>query len=264
MNINYIEKYLKGNVEIIIHDVASSSNTIAKELASKGAKEGTVVIVKSQTAGRGRLGRSFISNSENGLYMSIILRPKISADKCVDITASASVAVLEAIEITSNRKAQIKWVNDIYIDDKKVCGILTESAYNYEKNELDYVICGIGVNILPPQNGFDKEIKDIAGAIFEKKAPSEYKSILCARIIDIFLKYYSKLEEKTYLNVYREKSNIIGKEVDVYRGNEIFKGVAIDINDNAELVVKKENGEISVFNSGEARVRKTGDMLSEK
>ena len=262
MDARDIKKHLKKNVEIIIYDVATSSNTIAKELASKGAKEGTTVVVKSQTNGRGRLGRSFISNSENGLYMSIILRPKIPIDKCANITALASVAVLDAIESTSQCSCQIKWVNDIYINDKKVCGILTEASYNYEENLLDYVVCGIGVNISPPKNGFDNSIKDIAGAIFEKEAPSIYKSVLCASIIDTFFKYYNELEKKPYINKYKEKSSVIGKKVDVYRGDEIIRGLAIDINDNAELIVKTENGDICVFNSGEARVRKSGDKLS--
>ena len=264
MNTNDIKKYLKSNVDIYLYDVATSSNLIAKELACSYAKEGTVVVVKSQTNGRGRLGRSFISNSENGLYMSLILRPKISIDKCIDITTLAAVATLEAIEKTSQARAQIKWVNDIYINDRKVCGILTESAYNNEENCLDYVICGIGINILPPQNGFDEEIKDIAGAIFENEAPLDYKAILCASIIDCFFKYYNELDNKAYMSAYKEKSSIIGQNVDVYRGNEIVSGVAIDITDNAELVVKKENGEICVFNSGEARVRRTGQIINDK
>lgn len=255
MNNESIKKHLNSDVKIIIYDVATSSNVLAKELALGGANEGTVIIVKSQTNGKGRLGRSFISSSENGLYMSIVLRPQISPDKCVDITVMAASAVLEAIESTTNTNPKIKWVNDIYINDKKVCGILTETTYNYESNRLDFVICGIGVNIAPPKDGFDEEIKNIAGSIFENEAPQEYKSILCAKIIDYLLKYYNEIDKKTYLKTYKEKSNIIGKSVDVYKGNEIISGIAIDVNDRAELVVKKENGDICVFNSGEARVK---------
>ena len=264
MNIEDIKKHLKNDIDLIIYDVATSSNTLAKEYASKGAKEGTTVIVKSQTSGKGRLGRSFLSSSETGLYMSIILRPKISPDKCVSITAMAASAVLEAIEITSTARPQIKWVNDIYMSEKKVCGILTESAYNYEANNLDFIICGIGVNITPPDGGFADEIKDIAGAIFENEAPRGYKSILCAEILNSFFRYYNELDSKSYLTTYKNKSNIIGKSVDVYKGNDIISGLAIDITDNAELVVKKENGEICVFNSGEARVRQVGKKLSYK
>lgn len=245
---------LKSKAEVIVYNELSSSNTEAKRLAKAGASEFTSVIALTQTSGKGRLGRSFISNSENGLYMSMILYPTLSPNKCVDITAMAAVAVLESIKSTAGVDAQIKWVNDVYVDDRKICGILTESSINSEG--FDYVICGIGVNITPPAGGFDDSIKDIAGAIFLKESPKCYKELLCASIIDNLIKYYADIENKTYIKIYRESSNIIGKNVDVYIGNEIIGGRVVDINDMAELVVKKENGEICVFNSGEARVRK--------
>lgn len=250
-----ILKNLKNTIDIIIYDEISSSNTIAKGLAQEGAKEYTTVIAKRQTSGRGRLGRSFISNDENGLYMTMILRPKISADKCAIITALASVAVLEAIEDTSKKDAKIKWVNDIYINDKKVCGILTEAKFNSNSTTLDYVACGIGINITPPPNGFDDEIKDIAGAIFEK-APACYKEILCAKIIDNLIYHYNRIEEKSYMSKYKRKSNIIGRDVDVYVGDRIISGFALDITDEAELVVVDATRKTYTFNSGEARVRK--------
>ncbi len=262
MNKNDIIKHLKNNVNILIYDTLPSSNITAKELAKDGYDEFTTVIAKSQNNGRGRLGRSFISNTENGLYMSVIFKPNLSPNQCVDITALASVAVLEAIEETSDTHPTIKWVNDIYINDKKVCGILTESSFDNCK--LSYVVVGIGINITPPENGFDDAIKDIATSIYANEAPQGYKELLCAKIIDKLIDYYSTIEEKSYMRVYREKSNIIGENVDVYRGNEIVNGIAIDINENAELIVKKENGEICVFNSGEARVRRSGACLNEK
>ena len=106
----------------------------------------------------------------------MILYPKLSPNKCVDITAMAAVAVLESIKSTSGVDAQIKWVNDVYIHNKKICGILTESSIN--SNGFDYVICGIGVNITPPIGGFDDSIKDIAGAIFQRESPKNYKALL--------------------------------------------------------------------------------------
>lgn len=262
MNVSEIKKYLNKNTKIIIHDELPSSNTEAKKLALNGEKEFTAVIAKRQTQGKGRLGRSFISNSENGLYMSIILKPEISPCKCIDITVMAAVAVMEAIKKTSNALPSIKWVNDIYINDKKTCGILVESTC--ENDKITNAIVGIGVNITPPQGGFDLEIKDIATSIFEEIAPRNYKEILCAQIINKIIYYYTNFDDKTYMNVYRKNSNIINEEVDIYIGNEVVKGIAIDINDKAELVVKTENGDIRTFNSGEARVRKNGAKLSEK
>lgn len=261
MNIEKIKKHLKNNVKILVYDRIPSSNVEAKKLALGGEKEFTTVIAKSQTQGKGRLGRTFISNSENGLYMSIILKPNTTPKDGVNITILTAVAVLEAIKETSNTKPDIKWINDIYINGKKVCGILAESTC--ENNKLTNVIVGIGINITPPQNGFDDEIKDIATSIFEKEAPEGYKEHLCATIIDRLIYYYNNIEEKSYMTLYKENSNIIGKEVDVYIGNEIIQGMAIDINDKGELVVKTKNNRVCVFNSGEARVRNSGVKLSE-
>lgn len=250
----------KNQIELITYDKATSSNTLAKELAVNGAKEGTVVLVKSQTQGKGRLGRRFISSSENGLYFTIILRPQIPPSEAIHITTIGATALCEAIKKTSGKNAQIKWVNDIYINDKKCAGILTESQINLENNTLDYAVIGMGINVLPPENGFDKEISDIATSIFEKDAPSGYKMELLNEIIDTFFMYYKDIEKKTYLNSYKESSNIIGKEVDVYVGNEIIKGTAIDIDDMAHLIVKT-NDSIRAFGSGEARVRQEGKTL---
>ena len=147
MNKNEIIKYLYNNVDILIYDTLKSSNITAKELAENGCNEYTTVIAKSQTNGKGRLGRSFISNSENGLYMSIVLKPTISPDQCTSITTMAAAAVLEAIKETSNTAPTIKWINDVYINDKKVCGILTEASF--DNHRLNYVIVGIGINITP-------------------------------------------------------------------------------------------------------------------
>ena len=251
-----VKKHLNGEHKLYIYRKESSSNTVAKALCQEGEKEGSVVIVKSQTGGRGRMGRSFISESENGLYMSIILRPKISADKCVNITVAGAVAVLEAIEALSDRACQIKWVNDIYIGEKKCCGILTEASFDFESGGVQYAVIGIGVNLCPPSGGFDKGIEEIACGVYEKEYPKGFKAKLCAHIINYFFKYYNRLDSKEYIKVYKEKSNIIGKHVDVYVGNEVVCGVATDIDDNANLIVRDENGRVHTFNSGEARVRK--------
>lgn len=250
-----VKALMKSNHEVIVFDRESSSNTVAKELAAVNAEEGTVVIVKSQTGGKGRMGRSFISISENGLYLSIILRPELPAAQSVSITVLGAVATAEAIEETSGEKCQIKWVNDIFIRGRKVCGILTEASMNFENDQLEYAVIGIGVNISPPsKDGFPNEIKDIAGSIYQDSAPKGYKSILAAKIIDKFFEYYNEMEKKKYLKSYKEKSNIIGKPVSIYRGNEVIYGVAKDIDDDANLIVDTDSG-VRKFNSGEARVR---------
>ncbi|MBO5262387.1 MAG: biotin--[acetyl-CoA-carboxylase] ligase [Clostridia bacterium] len=254
-----IRRYLKRKHKLYIYNEEGSSNTVAKSLCAQGEGEGTVVIVKSQTEGRGRLGRTFLSSSENGLYMTIILRPKIPVQKCVNITVAGAVAVADAIEKTSGVKSGIKWVNDIYINDKKCAGILTEASIDFECGGVQYAVIGIGVNLCPPVGGFDPEIKEIACGVYEKEYPQGYKARLCGEIINEFFDIYEYIEGKEYLKAYKEKSIIIGKAVDVYVGDKIVYGTVIDIDEDANLVVKDDSGKIHTFNSGEARVRKTND-----
>ena len=251
-----IQKYLEAEHKIILFDEVTSTNLVAKEIAPH-EKEGTVVIAKRQLNGRGRMGRTFSSNSENGLYMSIILKPH-SAIESTNITVLCATAVYEAILEVCGKESHIKWVNDIFLNNKKICGILTEGAIDMETSTLDYAVCGIGINLSLPKGGFDETLKDIAGSIYEKEIPCGYKAKLCAAIINKFFKYYNRINEKEYMKTYREKSNIIGEEVSVIFGKEIIEGTAIDIDENAKLVVKTKDGDIFRFSSGEARVRKNG------
>ena len=245
--------------KILWYDSATSSNDIAKELAEKNEPHFTTIVVNSQTKGRGRTGRSFISSSENGLYMSMILRPNKECSYYNTLTPMIAVAVLRALEKTAGVSPKIKWVNDLYLNDKKICGILTESKLN--SNGYEYIICGIGVNITLPENGFDNEIAQIAGAVFENTAPKNYKETLCKAIITELISLYNLECKEEYMKAYKENSLIIGLDVDVYVGDKVYSGKAIDIDENGELVVECINGEIKSFNSGEARVRKSGVPL---
>ena len=254
-----ISHRLKREHKLYIYKKEGSSNTVAKALCQTGEAEGSVVIVESQSAGRGRLGRSFLSSSENGLYMTLILRPRIPVSECVNITVACAVAVAQAIEETSGVKTGIKWVNDIYINDKKCAGILTEASIDFEGGGVQYAVVGIGVNLCPPKGGFDPEIEEIACGVYENEYSKGYKSLLCAQIINNFFDLYERLGERKYKEAYKEKSIIIGKEVDVYVGDNVFGGIAVDIDENANLVVEDGNGQLHTFGSGEARVRKSCD-----
>ena len=256
-----ISKNLKREHKLYIYKEETSSNDVAKTLCRQGEGEGSVVIVEHQTSGRGRMGRSFISRSENGLYMSIILRPSIRATESVNITVAGAVAVLEAIEEVSGVSCQIKWVNDIYIGEKKCCGILTEASMDFESGCLQYAVIGIGVNLCPPKGGFDNEIKEIACGVYENECPGGFKANLCATIINKFFDHYENLSQKKYIDIYRQKSNIIGKAVDIYVEDNVITGVVTDIDENANLIVEDVSGKAHTFNSGEARVRKQGAKL---
>ena len=178
---------LKGKLDIEVKKTVTSTNALLKEKAALGAPEGTVLIALSQTAGRGRFTRSFFSPEDSGIYMSILIRPRISAENAALITTAAAVAVAEAAENLSGRKAGIKWVNDVLIDGKKICGILTEASLNIESGALDYAVLGIGLNAYEPKCGFPQEIKNIAGAIFRKKKDG-LRSKLAAAVLENFFK----------------------------------------------------------------------------
>lgn len=250
-----IRSYLKEDGDVIILDETDSTNNVARSLAHRGIKEGTVIIAKKQTQGRGRMGRSFLSSSENGLYMTLFLKPEIPPAECIGITVMCACAVAEAIENISCKKCYIKWVNDIFIGDKKACGILTEASCDFVSGSFDYAIVGIGVNVSDPEGGFDEEIKDIACSVYGKNAPVGIKNRLCAEIINNFMAYYRNFSDKSYMKNYRRRSNIIGRTVDVYRGNEIISGICTDIDNEANLVLQTDKGEVR-FNSGDARVRR--------
>lgn len=251
-----ISQYLKTKLDIHVYPIVSSTNTVLKEMAEQGADEGTVVIAEEQSAGKGRMGKSFYSPSKTGIYVSILLRPTISAEESLFLTTSAAVATARAIEDVSDKTAEIKWVNDVYIDNKKVCGILTEGTFNVETGHLDYAIVGIGVNVCFPENGFPKEIQNIATAVFDKQTDSTNKrSMLIAHLLDYFMEYYNELDSKKHVKEYINRSMILGKEIVMIESKKTIPATAIDIDKKCRLKVKLEDGSTKWLSSGEVSIR---------
>ncbi len=252
-----IKQHLKTpHLDISVFSSVTSTNTILKEMAEQGAKEGTVIIAEEQTAGRGRTGKQFYSPKGTGIYISILLRPDIPAEESLFLTTSAAVATARAIEDVSDKRALIKWVNDIYLEDKKTCGILTEGAFNVETGKLDYAIVGIGINVCIPDGGFPDNIKDIATAIFDKQTDSINKrSILIANLLDYFMEYYKDFKSKSYVKEYIERSMIIGKTITVIEGSKTSVAKAIDIDKNCRLKVQFEDGTTKWLSSGEVSTK---------
>lgn len=242
----------------IIHlENVPSTNSYLRELGISGADEGTVIIADRQTGGKGRLGRSFFS-PEGGLYMSVLLRPEESAENALIITAAAAVASARAIEALSGRSCLIKWVNDIYIDGKKVCGILTEGAFLDGCDKLSFAVLGIGINISDPEGGFPDDIKDIAGSISGKyRHQSSFKYMLADKILDEFFALYSALPNASFMDEYRRRSLLLGKEIKYIRNEQEHFCTAVDIDDKGQLIVN-ENGENLVIGTGEVTVRPLG------
>lgn len=249
-----IIKYITNKkIKLLHYPTLDSTNIKLKELANSGALEGTVVIADTQTAGRGRFCRKFYS-PENGIYMSILLRPESVGFDATLITTAAAVAVAKAAENLSGKDTEIKWVNDVLINGKKICGILTEGAINPESRKPDYVIVGIGINAFLPDKGFDDEIKDIAGAVFDERNP-ENKAKLITETINFFMDYYTHLTDKAYLSQYRKKSAVIGKKITVFKSDSILEATAIDIDDDCRLLVEYPDNSREYLSSGEISIK---------
>ncbi len=254
VNFMSIENYCKNSYTFIYFEMVDSTNNYAKKLCIDGASEKTVVLAKRQTAGKGRLGRSFFSGHD-GIYLSIILRPLFSAEHTLFITTAAAVAVSHAIDEVCSVKTGIKWVNDIYLNDKKICGILTESAISAQSESPEYAVLGIGVNLSRGDSAVPDEIKDIAGFIFESEQGAEIKERLCAKILDNFFELYSNLTEKEYMDEYRHRSILIGKKVKCLCGTNVYTATVCDIDADARLVVRTDEGKIKILNAGEVSLK---------
>ena len=242
--------------KVYLFENITSTNDFCKNIAKVGATEGTVVVADMQTMGKGRMGRSFISPKGTGLYLSIVLRPKFDKIFLPLITTAAAVAAARAIEHVSPRKAFIKWVNDIYVDNKKVAGILAESSFSDTDVNLNYTILGIGINILPPKNGFNESIKDIAGSVYKKFAPEGTRDRLLNEFLNEFEALYEKLPEKDFIMEYRERSFLIGKNITFIKNEEEISALVLDVDESGSLVVKKEDAEILTLSTGEVNIKK--------
>ena len=243
-------------LKLKVYRQISSTNTVLKQMAEEGAAEGTVLLAEEQSAGRGRMNRRFYSPPGTGLYVSLLLRPKMSATEATRITVTAAVAVAEAIEELTGRRTEIKWVNDILLDGKKVCGILTEGAIDVETGMLNYAVVGIGINVTAPEGGFPEEIREIAGAVCDKEVPG-FRCRLAALLLDKFMTLYEQLPERDCYEAYKSRSSLLGLPINILTlGAEPIRATAVDIQPDFALLVRLEDGTIQALNSGEVSIRR--------
>ncbi|WP_305768298.1 biotin--[acetyl-CoA-carboxylase] ligase [Candidatus Epulonipiscium viviparus] len=187
LNSEIISQYLlePSMFNIECYDVVSSTNLLLKQRYAE--PEGLVIIANAQEAGMGRVGRTFFSPKNSGIYFSVLLKPNDS-NTVNFVTAMAGVAVCKAITKIFNLSPKIKWVNDIYLNNKKICGILTQSSFSLENNTSEYVILGIGINVYSPPEGFPSELENIAGSIISsRQSPCEKKYKLKQHLPAIWL-----------------------------------------------------------------------------
>lgn len=240
--------------KIHIYKSLESTNKTAKEMAVAGAKHGTVIISDCQTMGRGRYSRKFFSPSK-GLYMSIVLRPEVlHFENPTYVTAFAAVSVCEAIESISKKAPQIKWVNDIFIDGKKVCGILTEAVTDFESGALDWIVLGIGINVYTRTEDFPDELQATATSIYPDEEISGVRNKLSAQIINKILGFETLPSKTEIFEKYKKRLMMLGKEITVVQNQTEYKATAVDVDSFGHLIVKNENGEIITLSSGEIRI----------
>ena len=238
----YIQKSAGDDFNIVVRNEVTSTNTIMKDIAGKKAFHFDVLIASCQTAGRGRMGRNFHSPDGTGIYMSILLEIQ-NGENPLLITTDAAVCCARVIEKMSGHRTEIKWVNDIYMHGKKVCGILTEGVGKY-------AVLGIGVNVLPPKNGFPDDIKDRAGTVFEKKS-AFIRETLAVEILREFRRIYTSSDRENLLQEYKERSMLTGREIQILKENENENATVLGIGDDYSLIVKKTDGKIANISSGD-------------
>ncbi len=241
--------------KIYQYDTLPSTNQTAMEMAAEGAPEWTVVVARHQSAGRGRLDRKFYSPEGTGLYMSIILRPRIPPSQALKITAAAAVGVAETLDEMFGVRAEIKWVNDILVAGKKVCGILTESRLS--GSELEFAVLGIGINLTAPEGGFPEEIQDIAGAVAEQVEADTFQNVI-RKFLEVFYQHYQNLtaEPCPFLPAYKARLCCLHRPVHIIGAEGTWMpGIPVDLEPDFSLKVALEDGSVKSLRAGEISLR---------
>lgn len=235
---------------IFIYKELESTNQTAKQMAVNGEKNATIIISDSQSAGRGRMGRSFYSPPGSGVYMSVILHPDLKADKCAQVTTLAAVAVCKAVEKLFNVSPKIKWVNDILLDNKKVCGILTEAVTDFESGNVDFVVVGIGINV--KTKDFPAELKNKAGSLLQNGTEINVpRNRLIAEILNEFFDMLPGLGSGLIIDEYKKRCVVIGREIKFQNGDKTVSAKAVDIDNLGGLIIRLLNGERQTLTAGE-------------
>ena len=249
VRVNLPDKY--QNCPITVLSVIDSTNNQAKKLVMDKATHGTIVLAEEQTAGRGRYGKSFLSPRGIGLYMSLVLKPSIGVSDPQMITVATAVAVCWAIEKLTDKKPQIKWVNDIYLDGKKICGILSEAVTDFESRSIESIVVGVGVDCTTDEAIIPEELRGIIGSLGIKEIS---RNRLAAEIAAGVLDCFKKLGDREIIDEYRKRSLMYGREIRYNLGNEWHNASVTGISDDGGLLVRLDSGEETILNSGEVNI----------
>ncbi|MGL5175952.1 MAG: biotin--[acetyl-CoA-carboxylase] ligase [Cetobacterium sp.] len=249
-----IKKNLKYDNEIIIKNSIDSTNTDGKRFLIENPTHGTTIIANEQTNGRGRKGRYFFSPKDTGIYMSILLKPELLAlENPLKITIATAVAITKSIDELCQKNTLIKWVNDIYIEDKKIAGILTEATTDFESGSIENIIIGIGINF--NTTTFPEELSTIAGSIFSEEEYFVNRNELIAQILNEIMDITNDLNNENIIKKYREKSFLIGRDIVFFEKEIENSGKVIDIDDNGYLIVDTISGSKKTLYAGEVSIK---------
>jgi len=244
-----------GAYNIIILDETPSTNTYLKE--HKDLPDNTVVLAKTQTKGRGRLGKSFHSINQGGIYLSILKMESLEEYNTDLVTLAAALAVSETLDAYAGTETSIKWVNDIYVKGLKLSGILTEGTIEFETGTLSSLIIGIGINV--NTEGFPEELEDIATSLYQITGKKFVRSEIIGHLLSR-LEYHLLMTKKDPLELvlkYKKKMLYLNEAITFHRGNEVSNGILLDLNEKGHLIIETE-GKTMILNSGEISIRKRG------
>lgn len=234
----------------------TSTNDVLKQMAAQGAPHGTVLIAGHQTGGRGRLGRTFLSPPDVGIYLSVLLRPSCPPNQLMHLTCAAGNAACDAMESVAGIRPGIKWTNDIVCQKRKLAGILTEIIFG-GMQKIDCAIIGIGINCNQSPGDFPEEIREIAGSLAMVSGKNINRAAVAAAMVDSFAKMDANLlsERDAIIARYRKNCITIGQDVSIVRGESVRYGKALDVDENGGLIVAFLDGAVEVVSSGEVSVR---------
>ncbi len=234
-----------------IHETLNSTNSYLKNLNLSELQEGYTVIADEQTSGRGRLGRTFASLAKEGIYLSVLLKPDIALQNISTLTICAAVAVCRAVERVCGITAGVKWVNDIFINGKKLCGILTEATVSAELQKVESVVVGIGINT----GTIDESVKDIAASILQETGQKGLRNRLIAEVLnqleEVYFDFTGRQEKDQVLAEYSEKLLFIGKQVTIKEIDKSYVATVLGVDETGALRVVLPNGEAGRVLSGE-------------
>ena len=245
---------------VLVFEQLDSTNTYAKKLATEGLEMYSVILANKQTGGRGRLGRSFYSPSGQGIYLSLLIYPDIDIAKINFITLAAAVAVCRAIVAVTGLQPAIKWPNDLFLNGKKICGILTECSIEGESGRIGFLVCGIGINIFQKTEDFPPELKSIASSLAQGLTQATYtRADIAAAVITEFEKLYAEgrciQNKKAILEEYKQHLFILGDQVQVMAPQGNYSATVLDIDEDGKLVLQLPQGKVCTLDCGEVSIR---------